>query len=223
MLVVLLAISIVLEPSGSFRVAGWTDAARMPIGEASQLFAVHVDSPDDPDLPPLAGSYAMEAGELVFTPRYALQPGLSYRATFELPGHDKIVERFTIPKLEAARKTAVDRIYPSASVLPENTLKFYIHFSAPMSRGEAYRHIYLLNENGERILEPFLELAQELWDQDGRRLTLYFDPGRIKSGLLPRKQTGPPIREGKTYTLVVDQEWRDAHGQSLKEGFRKTF
>jgi hypothetical protein len=220
MLGVLLAISIVLDPAGSFRVAGWTGAAQLSSRQYSEIFIVQVDTAD---APPLAGEYTIQRNELVFTPRYPLQPGLAYRATLNIPNEQTISERFAIPKLSRKPTTVVEHVYPSGSRLPENQLKFYIHFSEPMSRGEAYRRIHLLDENGAAVDLPFLELSQELWDQSGRRFTLYFDPGRIKSGLLPRSQSGMPIHEGRTYALVIDSGWPDANNAPLKETFRKSF
>jgi hypothetical protein len=34
---------------------------------------------------------------------------------------------------------------------------------------------------------------------------------------------GVPIKEGQTYTLLIDRDWRDAQGKSLKEDFKKFF
>jgi hypothetical protein len=115
------------------------------------------------------------------------------------------------------------QVYPSAAELPENTLKFYLHFSAPMSRGEAYRRIHLLDDSGEEVPSPFLELDEELWDRSGKRFTLFFEPGRIKRGLKPREEVGPVLEEDKSYTLVVDREWPDAAGNPLRESFRQKF
>src|SRR5581483_747984 len=106
---------------------------------------------------------------------------------------------------------------------PENQLKFYFHFSAPMKQGEAYEHIHLLNEAGKPIELAFLELGEELWDPSGKRFTLFIDPGRIKKGLKPREDLGPVLEEGKSYTLVIDRDWKDAEGEALKESFKKTF
>ncbi len=70
------------------------------------------------------------------------------------------------------------RIYPSAGRLARrNQLKFYIHFSAPMSRGEAYRRIHLLDAEGQVLEAVFLELGEELWDPPMQRFTLLCDPG----------------------------------------------
>ena len=115
-------------------------------------------------------------------------------------------------RLDDARSIAV---YPSRDLLPENLLRFYIHFSAPMSRGEAYRRIKLLDTTGKPVDSPFLELDEELWSSDGTRFTLLFDPGRIKRGLKPREELGPVLEAGKSYSLVIDRDWPDAQGNPL--------
>ena len=229
-----LPIDIQLEnPQGShpiFKVVGWdqigqisTQAARFGTDQWQALFAVYVDSGSFEDaLPPILGSYRIEGETLIFQPRFPLQPGLRYRAVFT-SASEPITLRFDIPKSEATVSTTVEHVYPSTDRLPENQLKFYLHFSAPMSRGEAYSRIHLLDEGGDPVDLPFLELDQELWDREGKRLTLLFDPGRIKRDLVPHEEVGASIKEGETYTLVIDRDWRDAQGQSLKENFKKFF
>ena len=54
--------------------------------------------------------------------------------------------------------------------------------------------------------------GEELWDPNFQRLTMTFDPGRIKRGLTSNETMGPPIAEGKRYTLVIDRDWPDARG-----------
>ena len=229
-----LPIDIQLEnPQGShpiFKVVGWdqigqisTQAARFGTDQWQALFAVYVDSGSFEDaLPPILGSYRIEGEALIFQPRFPLQPGLRYRAVFT-SASEPITLRFDIPKSEATVSTTVEHVYPSTDRLPENQLKFYLHFSAPMSRGEAYSRIHLLDQGGDPVDLPFLELDQELWDREGKRLTLLFDPGRIKRDLVPHEEVGASIKEGETYTLVIDRDWRDAQGQSLKEDFKKFF
>jgi hypothetical protein len=114
-------------------------------------------------------------------------------------------------------------LYPGAAVLPENTLRFYLHFSVPMRRGQAYEHIRLEDGAGEQVAFPFLELAEELWGPEGKRLTLLFDPGRIKRGLKPRNEVGPPLEVGRSYTLTIDRAWEDDRGQRLAESHQKRF
>ncbi len=196
------------------------------------LFAVSVRSERKPeDRPPMLGSYRIEHETLVFEPRFSLERGLHYRAVFNpsrLPSatrkeENPIAAEFVIPNPKTTRTTVVDHVYPSVNLLPENQLKFYIHFTAPMSRGEAYRHIHLLKSGGDEVELPFLELGEELWDRAAKRFTLFFDPGRIKRGLKPRAELGPALEEGKSYTLVIDRDWPDADGNPLKECFRKSF
>ncbi len=135
----------------------------------------------------------------------------------------KAVKReFLLPKPET-EPARVTHVYPSTDRLPENTLKFYVHFSAPMARGGVYRHLRLLDERGKAVDLPFLELDEELWDGSGKRLTVFCDPGRIKRGLKPREEDGPVLEEGKRYTLVVDADLKDANGNRLKQPFRKPF
>jgi len=212
--------AITLDPAGTFRVTGWAEAEKFTPQQWGQVFSVQVDLAD---VPPLLGAYHLEQGALVFVPQYPVQAGVPYRATFKAPGRDAVVQRFTIPKPDQTPTTVVERVYPSASVLPENQLKFYIYFSAPMSRGEAYSRVHLIDENGKEVDRPFLTLTEELWDPQGTRFTLFFDPGRVKRGLVPHNELGTPLNEGHKYTLVIDHDWLDADGKMLKADFKKSF
>ncbi len=182
-------------------------------------------------LPPMLGDYRIENETLLFEPRYPLSPGVSYRAVYNpahLPGaaesdRQVVTQEFSIPKTPSKPTTLVTHVYPSRNTLPENQLKFYLHFSAPMSRGEAYQQIHLFEDSGKEVDYPFLRLDEELWDNSGTRFTLLIDPGRIKQGLKPREDVGPVLEKGKSYTLAIDREWLDAQGNPLKEPFRKQF
>jgi hypothetical protein len=202
-------------------------------GRWQSLFAVYVDGGalEGGNRPAVLGSYRVEDGLLRFTPRFPPAPGVRYRAVFEPsrlpqppdPKAAPVVVEIAVPKPPAPAATVVEHVYPSADRLPENLLKFYLHFSAPMSHGEAYRHIHLLDAAGEPIEAAFLEVGEELWDPDGKRLTLFIDPGRIKRGLKPREDLGPVLEAGKKYTLVIDRDWSDAHGEPLAGPYRKPF
>jgi hypothetical protein len=171
---------------------------------------------------PLFGEQRVEGGSLVFLPRYPLRPGVTYVASAEGPA-GRLEASFTLPRPPAGPPAELVAVFPSGSKLPENTLKFYLHFSSPMSRGEAYRRVHLMEAGGKEVEVPFLELGEELWDPSGTRFTLFFDPGRIKRGLKPREEDGPCLEEGKSYVFVVDREWKDIEGRPLKEGFQKSF
>ena len=216
----------------TFRVVDWDEvgqATDLSAEDQARLFAVYVDVSGGNSvgpLPPVGGSYRVEAGALVFEPRYPPAPGVSYRVVFDagamgLPG-SALTATFDVPRPETP-PTVVEHVYPSTDVLPENQLKLYVHFSASMARGEAYRHIHLLDAEGVEVELTFLELDQELWTRDFRRFTILFDPGRIKTGLVPNLEEGRALVPGRSYTLVIGSEWRDANSQPLAREYRKTF
>jgi hypothetical protein len=106
-------------------------------------------------------------------------------------------------------------ISPEAKVLPANTLRFYIHFSRP---GEAHfdrEQLWLINEEGQVVPDPFLILSQELWSIDGRRLTVLMEPGRIKRGMGEAPSHEPAFVVGRIYSLVIT-----ALGQTGRHTFR---
>lgn len=190
------------DPSGTVRAPG------------AQSLQVFVEGSDVP----LLGETRREGADLVFAPRFPFKPGVRYRVVV-----DGAARAFALPAPPPGPSTELVTVYPTSDVLPENQLKFYLQFSAPMARGEAYRRVALL-EGGRRKVElPFLEIGEELWDRSGTRLTLLFDPGRIKSGLKPREEEGPALENGKSYVLVVDAGWLDAAGRPLKAEHRKAF
>ena len=170
----------------------------------------------------LLGTHSLVDGTLKFEPRFPFEPGVKYRAIFK-NGDAETSHEFTIPKPKTVAGT-VAAIFPSADKLPENTLRFYIHFSKPMSKGDIYKHIELRNDTDKKVVElPFLELEEELWTRDQTRVTLLIDPGRIKREVKPREELGPTLEAGKTFTLTVAKAWRDADGEPLKVTYRKTF
>lgn len=194
---------------GAFRLMNWKGSGEAP-ESVLNVYAAGAATP-------MLGTYSKEGDTLVFRPRFPLSSGIAYRAVF--PGGT-----FMVNAAPAAPPTArVEHVYPSANLLPANELKLYIYFSAPMSRGEAWKHIHLLDDAGKPVPLAFLELDQELWDPDNRRLTVLFDPGRIKRGLVPTNEIGPPVVEGRHYKLAIDRDWHDARGIPMVEGFEKAF
>lgn len=187
-----------------------------------QILGIRVAATNDTHLPPMLGSYELTADGIRFRPRFPLERGLTYRVSFDF--RIQIAETFAIPVAPQGEKARVLAIYPSAGDLPENLLRFYVQFSAPMSQGDSYRRVHLRNETtGAEVVRPFLELPQELWSSDGTRLTLLLEPGRVKSGLVPREELGPILTSGHKYSVAVDESWPDAEGRPLAKGYRKTF
>jgi len=175
--------------------------------------------------PAMLGSYSLDSDVVRFTPRFPLVPGQPYHARwrFESDEPKAISATLRLPVPEIAPSTVVEAIHPDAAEVPENLLKLYLHFSAPMSRGDAFDHVHLLDAAGGEVEAPFVAPHAELWSPDSTRLTLFFDPGRLKRGVLPHETVGPPLRAGTTYTLVVDRELEDARGVPLREPFRHSF
>jgi hypothetical protein len=90
-----------------------------------------------------------------------------------------------------------------------------------MSAGDAYTHIRVLDDQGRVVIDPFVAIEPELWDPGGTRLTLLFDPGRIKRGLVDNEESGPPLMPGRVVTIEVDPAMRDATGAPLAEKFAR--
>jgi hypothetical protein len=206
--------------------------AEPSVAQWQRAFPVLVDdtgSPADVALPPVLGRYELLPDGVRFTPRYPPTKGLKYRASADLSallGDNHSAPSslaFSLPREPTVLSTVVDSVFPSSDSLPENLLRFYVRFSAPMQRGWARDHIALLGPDRESVAAPFLGLTTELWDPAMRRLTVLLDPGRIKRGVGPNIDLGTPLQQGHRYTLVIREGMSDASGHPLLEGFSKSF
>ena len=198
--------------------------ASLTSAQWSALFRVAVDD----TAPSMLGDYSVAGGALRFTPAFPLDPGRPYRVRFDparLPGATgpaaPIVATVGQPARDATPSTVVTRVYPTADVVPENLLRMYIEFSEPMGRPSGIEHMKLFDESGREIPGAFLPLDYEFWSPDHTRFTAFFDPGRVKGGILPNQQMGRALRTGRSVTLVIGHEWRDQYGRPLKEDFRR--
>ena len=185
---------------------------------------------------PMIGTYVVSHDTLRFDPQFPPVRGTTYTASFDpealMAGASDASAKlilhatWTRPLPSGAATTTVVQVYPTADSLPMNLLRMYVQFSAPMTVGDdAERHIRLLDENGAVVEKAFLVAAggQELWDPEHTRLTIFFDPGRIKRDLTPHEALGLPLREGHSYSLMVDSTVRDARGLPLTRSFVKKF
>lgn len=173
---------------------------------------------------PMLGTYTLEGTLLRFLPRFPFREGLEYVVELAAPGNNTpLPVSFTVPQSSHQTSVFVEALYPDTGQVPANLLKLYLHFSGPMGLGNVYEHIRLLDENGVELEKPFLELEPALWDKQHRRLTLWFDPGRIKTDLQPNLAKGAPLRPGRCYKLMVSENLRDAFAQPLAHGFEKNF
>lgn len=187
---------------------------------------VLTDASSEPqeELLSMHGEVELSEGALVFEPTFPFAAGVEYRATFdgaafaERYGGSAVPNAeldFRLPNGQPAERPRVVALYPSGEVLPENLLRMYLHFSEPMRQGVAWDHLRLEDDEGREIELGLLELDHELWDPSGSRLTMLFDPGRLKSGLVPNREEGRPFDDRNGVVVIVDGSWRSAGGQAL--------
>ena len=92
-----------------------------------------------------------------------------------------------------------------------------------MKKGQALKYISLTDAAGNIDSHAFMEFKQELWSPDGKRLTILFDPGRIKRGVSTNMELGPALLEGRQYHVTISGSWKDVYGQELLVETRKDF
>ena len=215
-------------------VVGLSDAAlerladvRYSSREWSSVLRVAIDASS----PPVVGRYEVVDEALRFTPLFPFERGRSYHVRFDRSRVDgesaasepALTATVGLPAPSTVPATVVTHVYPSGDVLPENQLRMYIEFSAPMGRRSGIEYVALLDDQGKDVEGPFLPLDYEFWNADRTRFTVFFDPGRVKDGILPNRQMGRALQVGKTYTLLVRADWQDGNGLPLKEPYRRTF
>ena len=205
--------------------SGWSDE------QWQALMSVSVKQPaGSARAPVVAGRYAVAGNLLRFTPMFPFDDGREYDVTLDvsrLPGSGATggptVAVVSLPAIPRTPSTVVTQVYPSGNVVPANQLRLYLHFSAPMDWRSGYDYVKLLDDRGAEVLDAFLPLDADFWNDDRTRYTVFFDPGRVKRGILPNRTMGRALEAGRRYTLVVRKDWRDGHGQPLKHEFTHQF
>jgi hypothetical protein len=209
----------ITRSGAAFRAEPWTGPE--PAGGWRTVFEVFAS--ESPTAPGLLGAYQREGAAIVFTPRFAPSSAVRLRAVLRPPGGEPVIAWFGgVPRPERHPTTRVLSVTPSADVWPENILRLYVTFSAPMRLGVAWDNLRMLDAAGRPMGGMFVEVDQELWDPAGRRLTVLFDPARIKRGLVDHINEGPPFEVGQRATLQIEPFWRDAEGGLLAAPFEKT-
>jgi len=168
---------------------------------------------------PVLGEFEKKEDAIVFKPAVPFTTGFVY----EVFSQKRMIDSVSIPSPTNTKKTALTHIYPTVDTVPENLLKIYLEFSAPMREGEALQHIHLLDEHRDTLRDVFLDLQPELWNKERTALTVWLDPGRIKRDLIPNRKLGNPLKKGSWYTLVVSTDWKDVRGFSLEKKTEKKF
>lgn len=205
-------------PAGIKQIAKTDDPAKFPWN----VNRLPDPTESDPAPVPIAGHWVVENERLLFRPRYPFGQGLRFQVTATGDGKKgRTLWEFRIPR-SGGPEPRLAEIRPASGRWPANQLRIYLHFNRPMARGESSRRIVIRDSDGRVLIQPFLELDQELWDPEGRRLTLLFDPGRVKQGLKPREEDGAILEAGHRYTLEVQPGWPDSRGVPTEETFVRT-
>ena len=172
-------------------------------------------------IPSIAGRFEVDAEAAWFIPRFPFVAGMTYSLLVYPPAPDETgaspgIWNIQRPSVDDPPTARVVAIYPDVDEVPVNLLKFYVHFSEPMSEGRAQRAIRVCRDDtGELIDGVFVPMDPELWDGARQRLALLLDPARIKHGLVPNMEVGYPLIEGVPFRLQLGSEFRDARGRPL--------
>jgi hypothetical protein len=220
--------------------------ARLTEADWESLFAITVGETADDRSPVVKGRYSVMGsmgsmgspaasgprGSVVFVPRFPFDAGRTYRARLDpsklpRPRQSAVVTAtLAVPAVATTPTTVVTGVHPAAEVVPENLLRMYLEFSAPMGSRAATDFVRLLEVRGshEEVVEgAFLPIEADFWNPDHTRYTLFLDPGRVKEGILPNRQRGRPLKAGRRYVLEIASAWPDANRLPLAAAFRHEF
>ena len=172
----------------------------------------------------MASRVEIDESAVNFVPRYPFVSGTSYSVILDPCRGGRIVLSLTRDPEATGPLGRVTEIYPTATQIPRNHLRFYVYFSERMSEGWATHAVSVRRlDTGEVLEGAILPMDPELWDPERRRLTVLLDPGRIKRGLLPNTQAGYPLAEGMSVGLEIDATWPDAKGHPLQSSAERVY
>jgi len=177
------------------------------------------------------GLYQLKAKSISFKPRFIPDPTIRHLVYFDPDKLSALIknqveanhikEEVTFEVFESSTK--VSAFSPDLDTLPDNILRAYVYFNQPMGLENPYDFIKVLDENGNEIDEPFVEVSEGLWNGNRTRLTILFHPGRIKRGVGPSMTKGNIFKPGHHYSLVISDQWQAASGSGLRKTFEKRF
>ncbi len=179
---------------------------------------IQIRSVKDSTHTPILGNFTLKK-PVRFEPLVPFTKGFTYEIMFD----GSRVATFSIPSADQKNAPSIIAIYPEQDTLPENILKMYLHFSAPMREGFSGNFVRVIHADKDTLNDVFLKMEPELWNEDRTVLTLWFDPGRIKRDLQPNLKLGNPLQKNSTYTLFISKQWQNAQGLSMNKNVTKTF
>jgi len=229
-----------VTPAGEKRavidVLGLTDAERAALKDDApdavweSLLKVSVQAANPEATPPaVAGRYSVTDKGVRFTPAFPFQPGRRYDVRVDLGRFRRDQPRTLTTTVALPRgqtpvaEARVMGISPAGDTVPENLLRFYVWFSAPMSREPGLPHVTLTDERTGVVADAFRPAGSGVWNHDFTRYTLFVDQRRATGATVPNEPAERPLVAGHRYRLAIATTWRDAHGTPLVEPFEHRF
>lgn len=215
-----ISLTLPVQADGNIKLALHKEGASREPSGVLQVFVGIADGCCDGKTP-MAGVYHVDGKNVEFDPAFDFVMGQNYTVlTHDLT---RRLTQFSIGAGSADTPPQVVAIYPGGAEIPENTLRFYIHFSEPMQPHMSAEFIKLVDVNGTADLAAFMTFKQELWNEDRTRLTLLMDPGRIKRGVATNLDLGPALLAGNSYSIVVEGGWPNARDGQEAAPFEHKF
>ncbi len=193
----------------------WKEMAQDPQNMGAKYLQVYVGKhPPGHQQPAIWGKYAASEHAMRFKPRFPFEFDQDYYFRFEHSQH-RTEGSFRVEDRYPVTRPRLLSLEPQLSIVPANILRFYLYFSTPMRRNSPYQYIHLIDQQGDTVKQAFFPADPPLWDRQGKRLTLLFDPGRIKSGLDSHEAWGLALKINQQYNLVVEEKFSSYLGQTL--------
>ena len=117
-----------------------------------------------------------------------------------------MIVAFVIASMALAAGNAAPQVVslsPAARSIPANTLRLYVTFDRPARGIVTTRDVRLVDAEGRVVDGAFMDFGQDLWSPDGRRLTVLFDPGRVKRSVEGDGESAAPLQAGHSFTVEV--------------------
>ena len=183
----------------------------------SDFLLLATRDPKSNELLPVHGIYRRTDGLVSFTPSFPLLPNRDYEAVNLLTNQSSSYRWNS-----TNGRVPVLSISPSHGMLPANHLKFYLSFSEPMQQDNPWEHCKLLDiTTGHFVPRPFRHT--ELWNKTGDRLTLWFHPGRQKTGVNLNVEIGPILEPDHEYQLIINAHWCSLAGSAVGKETKLNF
>ncbi|MDY8134341.1 hypothetical protein [Aquimarina sp. 2201CG5-10] len=170
---------------------------------------------------PLAGKFKFNNANISeFIPDFPLLENTQYVLVYNIK-KEKRKQWFSLPK-KNIDPLSIESVYPTLDSLPENLLRMYIVFSNSMRTSGTLEKIRLYDEKNNDVSHAIFNNVYELWDKDQKRLTILFDPSRVKTGLQANQIMGRVLKPNQKCSLIIENV-KDIHGQTLKISHKKIF